>query len=641
MFDFVRRHTRLLQFLLVLLIFPSFVLFGIEGYNKFNDPSQHAVATVDGQKITQTEWDAVHRQQLERARRQMPNLDAAMFDSPEMKRATLDGIVRDRVAFAAVKQLHLVTVDERLKRLFSEDPQFAQLRNPDGSVNKDILMAQGLSSEQFAEQLRQEYSVRQVYSGISDSEVPPLGATNAALDALFQQREIHVQRFEPKDYVAKVQPTDEELKAWYDDPRHAADFRTPEQARIEYLVLDLPSIAKTVSVSEDELRKYYDENAARYSSPEERRASHILIKADKSAPEAERAKAKAKAESLLDEARKSPEAFAALAKKNSDDPGSAANGGDLDWFGRGAMVKPFEDTAFSLKPGEVSGVVESDFGYHIIRVTGARGGDKKSYESVRAEIEAEARKQAAQKRYAEEAEQFTNMVYEQSDSLKPTADKLKLEVQTATVQRQPGADTPPALANAKLLAAVFSDESQRDKRNTEAIETGSSQLVSARLTEYQPARTRPYDEVKAQVREAVVKAKALALARSDGEARLAEGRKTPSTTLPGDAITFSRATPKNLPQPVVDAALKADTAQLPAWVGADLGENGYAVVRIEQVLGRDPVVSDAQRAQQQYGQAWAGAESQAYFEALKQRYKVKYDDAAIQRAGAAASTVSP
>lgn len=637
MFEFVRTHTRLLQFLLVLLIFPSFVLFGIEGYSKFNDPSQQPVAEVGGYKITQTEWDAIHRQQLERARRQMPDLDVALFDSPEMKRSTLDGIVRERVSLTAVQKLHLATPNERLQRLFVADPQFASIRNADGSVNKDILMAQGLSSEQFAEQLRQEYSTRQVFGGITDSALAPVAATSGALDALFQQREIHVQRYLTKDYLAKVEPTDAELKAWYDDPAHQAAFRTPEQARIEYLVLDLDAVAKTITVPEDELRKYYDENAARYSQPEERRASHILIKAEKSAPEAERAKAKAKAESLLPEARKSAEAFAELAKKHSDDPGSASKGGDLDWFGRNAMVKPFEDATWALKPGETSGVVESDFGYHIIRLAGLRGGDKRSFESVRAEIEAEARKQQAQKRYAEEAEQFTNLVFEQSDSLKPAADKLKLEIRSATVQREPAPDAPPALSSAKLLKAVFSNDVLRDKRNTEAIDTGSSQLVSARVVEYQPARLKAYDEVKAEVRDALVRQRAAALARQDGEARLAAGRKDPATTLPGEAITFSRATPKDLSPELVDAALKADAAQLPAWTGVDLGSEGYAVVRIEKVLGRDPVVGDPQRAQAQYAQAWSAAESAAYYDGLKQRFKVTLHEDAVRRVAAAAS----
>ena len=155
-----------------------------------------------------------------------------------------------------------------------------------------------------------------------------------------------MQRFEPKDYVAKVTPTDADIESYYKDPAHAAQFQAPEQASVEYVVLDVEALKKDVKVSEDELKKYYSENKARFSAPEERRASHILVKAEKSAPAAEREKAKAKAEALLAQWKNKAASFADLARKNSDDPGSADKGGDLDFFARGAMVKPFEDAAF-------------------------------------------------------------------------------------------------------------------------------------------------------------------------------------------------------------------------------------------------------------------------------------------------------
>ena len=625
MFDFIRRHTKLFQFILVLLIFPSFVFFGIQGYSRFTGGGEAAAAAkVDGRTITNAEWDAAYRQQIERLRRQMPNVDASLIDTPQMKQATLESLVREHVMIAAANRLHLTTSDARLQRLFVSDPQLAFLRNPDGSVNKDALAAQGMSSEQFAERLRQDYSVRQVMAGIDDTVLAPPGVASAALDALFQQRQVQVQRFDAKDYAAKIEPTDAQLQAWYQDPAHTAQFQAPEQAQIQYAVLDLDAIAKGIKVPEEELRKYYDENKARFTAPEERRASHILVKADKDAPAEVRAKAKAKAEALLAQLKAAPDSFAELAKKNSDDPGSAEKGGDLDFFGRGAMVKPFEDAVMALKPGQTSGVVETDFGYHIIKLTGVRGGEVKPYDAVRGEIEAEARKQQAQKRFAEAAEQFTNMVYEQSDSLKPALDKLGLEAKTATVARQPAPGASGPLASTKFLGAVFGNDALRNKRNTEAIETGPNQLAAARVLQHTPAHRRPFEEVRAQVKQAVVEAEASALARKAGEALLAAGRKDGGAALPaGQPLAVSRAQPQNLPQPLLDAVLKADATKLPAWVGVDLGAQGYAVARIDKVLGRDPAVGDPKRAQAQYAQAWAGAESKAYFDALKTRYKAE------------------
>jgi peptidyl-prolyl cis-trans isomerase D len=638
MFDFVRSHTRLFQFILVLLIFPSFVFFGIQGYDRMSEGGNATIATVAGRDIKQAEWDAAHRDQVERVRRQAPGVDVKLLDTPQMRQQSLDLLIRDRVMLAAADSLNLVTTDDRLQRLFVSDPQFAPLRNPDGSVNKQFLAAQGMSSEMFAQRLRQDVTLRQVLQGVNGTVLAPAAAASAALDAFFQQREVQVQRFDPKDYAAKVSPTDAELEKYYKDPANAAQFQAPEQASIEYVVFDVESLKGKVTVPEDELKNYYEQNAARFSTPEERRASHILVKAEKSAPADVRAKAKAKAESLLAEVKKNPAAFAELAKKNSDDPGSAERGGDLDFFGRGAMVKAFEDAAFSLKPGATSDIVESDFGYHIIHVTGARGGEKKTYEQVRPEIEALLRQQKAQQEFSKEAVDFTNMVYEQADSLKPVVDKFKLPLRTAQgVKRVPGPDTAPPLNNPKFLEALFATDTIRNKRNTDAVETAPSQLVSGRIVQYAAAHTLPFEQVKDKVRQRVVAQQAAALARKDGEARLAELKKAPQTALPGEARPVSRASGQDMPRPLLDAVLRGDTATLPAVVGVDLGEGGYAVARVTKVLGRDPIAANPEQGRAQYGQAWGDAETQAYYAALKSRLKVKIEGKAVAAAAAASA----
>jgi peptidyl-prolyl cis-trans isomerase D len=620
MFDFVRTHKRLLQIVLGLLVFPSFIFFGVQGYSRFAEGGTVPVAKVDGRNITQAEWDAAHQRQVERMRQQMPGVDAKLFDSPEVKRETLEQMVRERVIFAAASRLNLSVGNDRLQRLFVSDPQYAPLRNADNTINKALLAAQGRSVEQFEASLRQELSLRQVLQGIGGSALASTSVANASLDPLLQRREIQVQRFDSSEQSAKVDPSDADVEAYYKS--HEAQFRAPEQATIEYVVLDLDTIAKGIAVPEDEARKYYEENAARYTRAEERRASHILVKADKDLAAGERQKAKAKAEALLADLRKNPASFADVAKKNSDDPGSAERGGDLDFFSRGAMVKPFEDAVYAMKPGEISNIVETDFGYHIIKLTAVRGGDKKSFDAVRAEIEGEVKRQLAQKRYAEAAEQFTNTVYEQPDSLQPVIDKLKLAKQTATVQRTPAPGATGALASAKLLDAVFSTDAVRNKRNTDAVEVGPNQLASARIVQHTPARTLPLAEVKDRVRQRVVAEQASALARKQGQERLAQVEKGDASSLPGP-ITVSRNQLRGQPREVIDAALRADASKLPAVIGVDLGEQGYAVVRVAKVLPPDVPADDMKRLQGLYANAWTNAEQGAYYEALKQRYKAE------------------
>lgn len=622
MFEFVRQHNRLLQFLLTLLILPSFAFVGMQGYTSMMGGANTAVASVDGRKITQGEWEVAQRDQAERIRRQNPGVDPKLLDTPEVKRQALEGLVTERTLKAAAEHQHFSVSDERLDALFKRDPQFAFMRNPDGSVNKAILAAQGMNSAIFLEKLRQDMSLRQVTSGVESSAVAAAANAKLAFDSLLQQREVQVQRFDIKDFAAKINPSDADIEAFYKESANANKFQLPESAQIQYVVLDLEALKKDVKFSEDDLQNYYKENAARYGVPEERRASHILIKVERSASAEEHAKAKAKAEEILAQVRKNPAEFAALAKKNSQDEGSGANGGDLDFFSRGAMVKEFDAAVYAMKQGEISNLVETDFGYHIIQLTGTRGGDKKPFEAVRAEVENEVRKQLAQRRYSEAAEQFGNLVYEQSDSLQPAADKLKLQLQTATVQRQPLPGAAGPLASPKLLEAVFGNDALRNKRNTEAVETGTSQLVSARIVQHNPARVPPLADVKVKVRDQLVRKLATEQAKKAGEARLAALKANPADTAGLEAaVSVSRAKPQNLTRGQLEAVLGADAAKLPAVVGVAAEDGGYVVVRINQLQPRDAAIIDDKRAAQQYSGAWARAEGQAYLAALKSQYK--------------------
>jgi peptidyl-prolyl cis-trans isomerase D len=638
MFEFVRTHNRLLQFLLLILILPSFVVFGIQGYSRFSEGANTTVAKVAGQAITQSEWDASHQQQAQRLRQQMPNIDPKLLDSPAARAESLDALVREHVLAVAADKLHLGVSNERLQRVFITDPQFAQLRNADNTVNKDLLAAQGMSVQAFEARLRQDLSLQQVQGGITNSVLVANAPVNEALDALLQRREIRTARFEAQDYLAKVKPSDAEVEAYYKS--HEAEFRAPEQASIEYVVLDLSVLKKGIAVPEDDLRKYYAENASRYTTAEERRARHILIKVDKDAAPDVKQKAKARAEALLAEARKNPAGFAELAKKNSEDPGSAAQGGDLDFIGRGAMVKPFEDAVFAMKPGEISNVIETDFGYHVIQLEAVRGGEKKPFEAVRSAIEDEVRQQLATKRWAEAAEQFTNTVYEQSDSLQPVIDKLKLEKHTATVRRTPAPGTSGVLASPKLLEAIFGNDAIKNKRNTDAVEVGPNQLASARVVQYQPARTLPLAEVREAVHQRLVASQAEALARKDGEARLAQLKADANSGTLSAPLTVSRAQPGGLSRPALEAVLAADATKLPAVLGVALPGQGYLVARIDHVLPRELKPEEDKALKAQYAQAWARAESEAYLQALNTRYKVekRVDPLA---AAAAASAAKP
>ncbi|NDP40368.1 MAG: peptidyl-prolyl cis-trans isomerase [Rhodoferax sp.] len=626
MFDFVRKHTKIMMAVMFLLIIPSFVLFGIDGYNQSRDAGG-VVARVGSHDITQGEWDETHRSESDRLRASMPNLDAKLLDSPAARYASLERLVRDRVLAQAADKFKLTTSDARLARNLQENPSIASLRQADGKLDMDryrqLVASQGLTPEGFEARVRQDLSVRQVEAGIGETGFATASVADVALNAFFEKREVQIANFNAADFASKVTPTDAELETFY--KANQALFQSPEHASIEYVVLDLDSVKKSIVISEADMKSYYEQNAERLSGKEERRASHILINAAKDAPAADRQKAKARADELLKAVRQSPDSFADVAKTNSQDTGSAANGGDLDFFSRGAMVKPFEDAVFAMKQGDISDVVESDFGYHIIKLTDVKKPAQRSFEELRAGIEADLKAQQAQTRFAETAEAFTNGVYEQSDSLKPVAEKLKLEIKTATnVLRQAAKGATGVLANEKFLAAIFNTDSIEKKRNTEAIETAPNQLTAGRVTQYTPARTLPFAEVSRLVRERVVAARAAELAKKEGMDKLLAWKAAPATAAMPAPVVISRDQSQNTPPQVLTAALRADAAALPAFVGVDLGVKGYSVVRVNKILPRvAPGEAAVKQDRAQYAQWWSGAETQAFYGFLQERFKAQ------------------
>jgi len=625
MFDFIRKHTKWTMALLFLLIVPSFILVGMN-----SNPSTEkgrVVAKVDGTEITQPEWDREHLSEVDRLRATMPTLDAKLLDTPEARYATLERMVRDRVVAAAAEKLKLSTSDQHLARELQNSPEIAALRRADGSLDmeryRQLLGPQGLSPEMFEANVRSDLSRRQVLAGVAGSGLGSSVAADLALSAFFEKREIQLARFNAADYAAKLSPSAADIEQFY--KANEKLFQAPEQASIEYVLLDLDTVTKGIAVNEADLRTYYEQNARQLTGAEERRASHILITALASAPAAQREEAKTKAEALLASVRKAPDTFADVARKNSQDPGSASSGGDLEFFGRGAMVKPFEDAVFSMQKGDISDVVASDFGYHIINLTDIKVPKQRSFEEMKPTLEANLKKQQAQKKFSETAEAFSNGVYEQSDSLKPVAERLKLEIKTTgNVLRQPIAGATGPLANTKFLNALFSPDSIEKKRNTEAVEVGSNQLVSGRIVQYTPARTLPLPEVKDSVRQRWLAQHGAEEARKDGTAKLAAWKAAPATAVLAAPLLVSREQSQQLPALLVDVALRADTSALPSFAGVDLGTQGHAIVKVNKVVQRDPPAEAvAKQERSQYGQQWTSAETLAYYNGLKDRFKAE------------------
>ncbi|WP_445230855.1 SurA N-terminal domain-containing protein [Duganella rhizosphaerae] len=622
MFEFIRTHQRLMQILLAIIIVPSFAFVGIGSYKSFGDDA-NTIAKIDGKPLSQQEFDNAVRNQLDSYRQRLgAQFDQKMFDTPEFKQNILDQLIAERAVAAEVVRSHLSVSDAQLQKVIKE--QFGGEGAFDMERYKTILAAQGMTPTMYDQRIRHDMTLQQLGNAIQATGFAPHTVAKTLSDIGAQEREVQELLLPVADFVPQVKITDEMVKAFYE--KNAKFFEVPEQAKIEYVVFNSAAVMSQIAVTDAEVAAYYAANQAGFTTAESRRAAHILIALKKGASAAETAAAKAKAEAIVAELRKAPGDFAKVAKAKSEDPASGELGGDLDIVTKGSLPAPVEAAVLKLKQGEISDPVQSEFGFHVLTVTALKPAVVKPLDEVKNDVAEALKKQKASKKYSEMAEAFTNTVYEQSDSLKPVADKLGLKIETAAnVSRTPSpmAATAP-YNNAKFLAALFSNESISSKRNTEAVETAPSTLVAGRIVEFKPASKRPLAEVDAAIRQRVSMEEAAKLAAKSGAEKLAAFKKSGDATGFGPAKLVSRSKPEGVNGLAMQEVMKADTAKLPAYVGVDVPGMGYGIYRIGKV--QQPAVQDEERRKseaEQINNIVAQQEMHDYIELLKQKAKVK------------------
>ncbi len=627
MFDFVTKHKRLLQLILGLMIIPPFAFFGIQ-WTQRDATGTGEVASVGGQKITEQEFTDALRRQQERLRSMLGrNFDPALSDSPGMRAELLEGMISQRLIGRFAAQGHLTVGDDQLREVIAASPVFQEGGRFSPQRYEAMLRSEGYSPQTFEALQRRDMVTEQVLGAISESGLASLTVARQFAQYRAQQREVAETQVRA-DPATPGSVGAEAIRTFYES--NQARFQVPEEVSVEYLVLGVDDLLASEQVTDKEARESYSANLSKYGEPEQRRASHILIAVKNGAGDADKAKARDRAAGILAQARKSPGSFSELAKKNSDDPGSAPQGGDLGFFARGMMVRPFEEAAFHLKQNEISDLVESDFGFHIIRLTGIKAGKMKSFEQVRPEIEQDLKRQKAARRFAESAEQFSNLVYEQADSLSPAAERFKLSVRRASGITRQSASTA-ALNNPKLLAALFADDAVKNRRNTEAIETAPNTLASARVVAHKPASVRPLEEVKGEIARQLAQQESLALARKRGAERLQEFRKGAASAGGfGAARLVSRDNAQGLAPEALTQIFRADVSKLPAYVGVDTA-NGYAIYRVSRFIDARPDETRERGVQSELGRSGGALELRAFLGGLRADASVDINKAALEK----------
>lgn len=614
MFDLVYKNKRIVQLVLMLMTIP-FAIWGIESYTRVGG-ARDAAARVNGIEIPRRELDERMAEQLEQVRRRFGDqFDPAALDTPEARRALLDGLISQRLVMSEAARRHLFMTKAAVIEAIAQAPEFQENGQFSEPRFAAYLASRNSTAERYVADLQSELPLARLVNSIADAAIAPRTVANRLVALEAQKREVSEVRIFGQQYLSQTGVDEAQIKAYYD--ANPGEFRSPERVRAEYVMLTADSLARQDPVSEAELRAAYEQRIAQFSVAENRSVSHILVKT------------REEADTILAEARKSPARFAELAKKHSIDTGTAEKGGDLGVVSREALDPKLAEAIFTMKQGEMR-VAESQFGFHVLRLVSVQAGKSRSLEDVRKELTAELSRQKGARKFAEAGEAFSNLVYEQPDSLKPAAEKFKLPVQTTGWIVKSARQELGALDNPRLLAGLFSSDALQNKRNTDAVQVAPGVLVAARVIEHRTEEQLKYDEVKAAIGETLRRRAAAALAQKDGEAKLAELKKGKDAGLKwSPPRTVSRREAQGMAPEALRQAVSADVSTLPAYVGLSFPE-GYLLLRISKVIEAEAKQADPETAAR-IGGLYGRSQYEAYVGSLRERADIDISPSSLEK----------
>lgn len=607
-----RTHKRWMMFIAMIFIIPSFVVTGIYSYNRMSD-SENDLATVGDTSITMMDFDNAKRQYLDNFRRQMgQSFKPNMLDTAEARASILAALISDRAISLEIASEYMNVGEADAINLVKQAPAFQRDGKFSTEAYQQFLNSMGKSDEQFVLELRRDLTRQMLLSAVSQTTQASNTVAQRIHDLLTEERTIRTFEIKPTAFLKSVSVTDAEAQSYYDQNKSL--FAVPESVDIEYVVLS-PESYKNIKASEDDIKTFYEQNLQRFSTPEERRASHILIAVNNEKTDAD---AKKEADEIYKQLQADPSKFAQLAKSKSADPGSARQGGDLGFFQKGMMVPEFDNAVFSGKKGDLVAPVKTQFGYHIIKIVDVKPAQAKPLKEVRGEIEALYQQQAAIRAFAEDAENFSNMVYEQSESLQPVAERFGLKIQTVkNVTR----DFEDQLINPNVIEALYGFDVLEDKRNSNAIEVASNTLLSARVTAHHKQTVKTFDEVKGDIVATLKNQKATEAARAQGSADIAKLLdKKPASAKFGDKTVISRERPDAFAYEVVTAALRPQADKLPTYTGVQTQDGSYFVIEVQSSKKIEASPEQLAMRKAELAQLYSNPEQAAFISGLETKF---------------------
>ncbi|NHW01531.1 SurA N-terminal domain-containing protein [Stutzerimonas degradans] len=591
------------------------VLLALTGFDAiFNSAgNDNSAAEVNGEKISRYDLDqAVNMQRRQLAQQLGGDFDASLLDDKLLRDAALSSLVERTLLLQGAQKNGFDFSTQALDQLILQTPEF----QVDGVFNAarfdQVIQQMGYSRLQFRDLLKQEMLIGQLRAGISGTGF----VTEQQVDN-FARLEMQTRDFSSLIVSADssaVTPTDDEVRKFYD--ANAERFRSPEQVVLEYVELNKEAFFDQVEVSDEALQELYQKQIANLS--EQRRAAHILIEGNDP-----------KAKSTLEEISKRLQAgedFAALAKEFSHDPGSASEGGDLGFAGRDVYDPAFEEALYALQEGQVSTPVQTEFGWHLIKLLGVQSPEIPSFDSMKPELVRELKAQQVEQRFVEASKQLEDSAFEASDLAQP-AQELGLTVQTTPAFPREGGEG--IAANRQVIQAAFSDEVLVDGANSSVIELDPNTTVVVRVKQHLEAKTLELDQVRDTIVQQLQRSKAAEKARSEGEELLAKLRDGQVVERQWQVVEAATRNQEGVQPAVLQAVFrmpKPAAKDQPSYSGMSLANGDFVLLRLNGVNEPEQALSDAER--DNYRRFLASRAGQQDFAAYRQKLQ---EQAEIER----------
>ncbi|WP_445773230.1 SurA N-terminal domain-containing protein [Shewanella sp.] len=563
---------------ILVLVILSFAFAGVSSYLGSNTGVPAAI--VNGEEVSANDLETAFQNERSRIEQQLGEMfNALAADDNYMnsiKQGVLDRLVADKLIDQAANKLGLRVSDEQIKKAIIDEPAF----QTDGKFDNDrylaVLRQLGYQTTSFRNMMRVDMTRRQLLNAIVGSEFVLDGEAKQLAQVQGQTRDIRYLVVDSTPYLASVSVSDEEAQSYYD--ANLAQFMSPEQVSLEYVELNVADMAKNSQTTDEEVKTYYDEHQSQYKTPEKRLAAHIFVAAtdDDSAD-------KAKADAIVAKLN-AGEDFAAVAKTDSDDQLSAEQGGKLDWFEQGVMDPAFDEALFALQQDQVSSVVKSEFGYHIIKLLDLQASQATAFDDVKAKIVTQLQEKKALDVFYGLQSKLADTSYEIPDTLIDTAQAIGAKVQTTELFSR---DRVPAkFNNPELIKAAFSDQVLASGMNSDVIELAPNHVVVIRMKQHTMAGTMAFADVKADITERLKQDKANESAREKAAEYMAQLKAGNDTLTDATLIALPKLGRFNqdIDQAITDKAFKiAAPAANSVTIDTAALATGYAVIVVDKV----------------------------------------------------------